>query len=93
MLSGFGAVDSLEYNRVDTAKFHVSAFNRQLAYNKTTKIIHRLIKLFLLIKSRLNIIYKAFIYKEFRTWLFLRITDKNWYRQKLSNLFLNNNKS
>ena len=89
----FGAVDSLEYNRVNTAKFHISAFNRQLAYNKTTKIIHRLIKIFLLIKSRLNIIYKAIIYKEFRSWLFLRITDKNWYRQKLFNLFLNNNKS
>ena len=90
----FSAVNSLEYNRTNTAASHITAFNRQFTYRKTTKIVHKLIKMFLLIKSRLNIIYKAIIIKEFRIWLFKRITDKNWYKQKLINLFLkNNNKS
>ena len=43
---------------------------------------HKRIKIYLFIKSRVNIIYKSIIYKEYRVWLFKRVTDKNWYKEK-----------
>jgi len=35
---------------------------------------------------RFTIIYKSFFYKEYRVWLFRRITDKNWQKEKLVQL-------
>ena len=34
------------------------------------------------LKSRLNIIRKLITSKEYRVWLFKRVTDKNWYKEK-----------
>jgi hypothetical protein len=44
---------------------------------------HQKTKRKLLIKSRLYNIYKSFFDTETRQWLIKRITDKNWYREKL----------
>ena len=52
----------------------------------TTKIRHKLIKTYLFLISRLNIIYNSIIYKEYRVWLFKRVTDKNWCKEKLIQL-------
>jgi len=38
------------------------------------------------ILHRFTIIYKSFFYKEYRVWLFRRITDKNWQNEKLIQL-------
>ena len=65
---------------------YLSIFNNQLINSKTTKRRHKRIKRYLLLKIRLGIIYKSLIYKEHRVWLFKRVTDKNWYKEKLVQL-------
>jgi hypothetical protein len=76
----FNKVDSLEYNNTKKAASYLSAFNSQFTNRQTTKIRHKRIKRYLLLKNRLNLIYKSIIYKEYRVWLFKRVTDKNWYK-------------
>ena len=78
----FNNVDSLEYNNTKKAVSYVSIFNSQFIKSKKTKRCHKIISIFLFFKHRLNIIYKAIIYKEYRVWLFKRVTDKNWYKEK-----------
>ena len=82
----FDRVDSLEYNNTKKAASFLSVFNSQFTDRKTTKSRHKRIKAYLFLKSRLNILYKFIIYKEYRVWLFKRVTDKNWYKEKLIQL-------
>jgi hypothetical protein len=82
----FNSVESLEYNNTKSAASYLSVFNSQFTDRKTTKRKHNRIKTYLFLKSRLNIIYKAIIYKEYRGWLFNLLTDKNWYKRKLIQL-------
>ena len=76
----FNTVDSLEYSNTKNAASYLSAFNSQFTNRQTTKRRHKRIKRYLLLKNRLNLIYKSIIYKEYRVWLFKRVTDKNWYK-------------
>ncbi|MDC0652359.1 hypothetical protein OAP29_02335, partial [Flavobacteriaceae bacterium] len=39
-----------------------------------------------MISKRIEIIFKSFFYKKYRVWLFKRITDKNWRKEKLIQL-------
>ncbi|MEN8879192.1 MAG: nucleotidyltransferase family protein [Polaribacter sp.] len=78
----FNAVDSLEYNPTAKTASYLSVFNSQFTNPEATKRRHKRIKIYLFIKLRLNIIYKAAIYKEYRVWLFKRVTDKNWCKEK-----------
>jgi hypothetical protein len=78
----FNTVESLEYNNTKNAASYLSAFNSQFTNRQTTKIRHKRIKIYLFIKSRVNILYKSIIYKEYRVWIFKRLTDKNWYKEK-----------
>jgi hypothetical protein len=82
----FNTVDSLEYNNTKKAASYLSIFNSQFTNRKKTKIRHKLIKSYLFLKSRLNIIHKCIISKEYRVWYFKRGTDKNWYKEKLIQL-------
>jgi hypothetical protein len=82
----FNKVESLEYNNTKKAASFLSVFNSQFTNRKTTKRRHKRIKSYLFIKSRVNIIYKAIIYKEYRVWLFNLLTDKNWQKRKLIQL-------
>ena len=82
----FNKVDSLEYNNTKMTASYLSIFNNQFTNRKTTKRRHKRIKTYLFLKSRLGIIYKSLIYKEYRVWLFKRVTDKNWYKEKLVQL-------
>jgi hypothetical protein len=84
----FNAVDSLEYYNTKKVAFYLSVFNSQFTNRKTLKRRHKLIKIYLFLKTRLNIIYKSIISKEYRVWLFKRVTDKNWYKEKLIQLGL-----
>ncbi len=47
----------------------------------------------LFITKRLSIIYKSFFSKEYRSWLFYRVTSKQWQREKLVQLGLKKTKS
>tara|TARA_B100000989_G_scaffold298590_1_gene288632 strand:+ start:8747 stop:9841 length:1095 start_codon:yes stop_codon:yes gene_type:complete len=82
----FNEVDCLEYNRTKNAASYFSAFNRKLTNSKARKILYKLIKGYLFLKSGLYIFYMAIIKKEYRTWLFKRVTDKNWQKKKLAQL-------
>jgi len=82
----FNKVDSLEYNNTKKSASFLSVFNSQFINSRKTKRRHKLIKTYLFLKSRLNIIYKSIIYKEYRFSLFKRVTDKNWYKEKLIQL-------
>jgi len=82
----FGTVDSLEYNTTAKTASYLSVFNSQFCNRKKTKRRHKLIKTYLFLKTRLNIIYKSIIYKEYRVLLFNVLTDKNWYKRKLVQL-------
>ena len=82
----FNKVDSLEHNNTKMTASYLSVFNNQFTNSKTTKRRHKRIKTYLFLKSRLGIIYKSLIYKEYRVWLFKRVTDKSWYKEKLIQL-------
>jgi hypothetical protein len=78
----FNKVESLEYNNTKKAVSYLSVFNSQFTNRKTTKRRHKLIKRYLFLKSRLNILHNSIIHKEYRVWLFKRMTDINWYKEK-----------
>jgi hypothetical protein len=82
----FNTVDSLEYNNTTKTASYLSVFKSQFTNRNTTKRRHKFIKTYLFLKFRVNIIYKSIIYKEYRVWLFKRVTDKNWYKEKLIQL-------
>jgi hypothetical protein len=82
----FNSVESLEYVNTKKTASYLGTFNSQFTNRKTTKIRHKFIKTYLFLKIRLNILYKSIIYKEYRVWLFKRVTDKNWYKEKLIQL-------
>ena len=82
----FNKVDSLEYNKKIKTASYLSVFKSQFINREKTKRQHNRIKIYLFLKARLNIIYKALFQKEYRLWLFKRLTDKNWYKEKLIQL-------
>ena len=82
----FNKVDSLEFNETTQTASYLSVFNRQLINSRKTKRQYNRIKTYLFIKERLIILYKAILYKDYRVWLFNRLTDKNWYNEKLIQL-------
>ena len=82
----FNTVDSLEYDKNSKTASYLSDFYRQFTNTVRTKRKHKYIKRYLFIKSRLNLIYKCLIYREFRVWLFNLLTDKDWYKRKLIHL-------
>jgi len=84
----FNKIDSLEYNKTTKVASYLSVFNNQFDNNKNTKRKHKIIKSYLFIKVRLNILIKAILYKNCRVWLIKRLTDKNRYKEKLIQLGL-----
>ncbi|MDC1400432.1 hypothetical protein N8297_00710 [Polaribacter sp.] len=82
----FSSVNSLEYNNTKKTASYLNVFNSQFTNPKATKRKHKRIKSYLLLKHRLNLIYKSIIYKEYCVWLFNRVTDKNWYHRRINQL-------
>ena len=82
----FNKVNSLRYNKTKKTASYLSEFNSQFTNPIPIKTQSTHIKIYLYIKSRLNIIYKAIIHKEYRVWLFNLLTDKDWYKRKLVQL-------
>ncbi|MDB9760175.1 nucleotidyltransferase family protein [bacterium] len=82
----FNSINSLEYNKTTKTASYLRDFNSQFINPIRPKIRHKFIKIYLFIKSRLNIIYKAIINKEYRIWLFNLLTDIDWYKRKLIQL-------
>jgi hypothetical protein len=82
----FNNVDSLEYDKNSKTASYLSDFNSQLTNSVKTKRKHNRIKRYLLIKSRLNLIYKCFINREFQVWLLNLLTEKEFYKRRLVEL-------
>jgi hypothetical protein len=82
--SVFNKVETVEYNKNEKTALYLRNFIKQ--FTKPVRGQSKRIKIYLFIKSRVNIIYKSIIYKEYRVWLFKRVTDKNWYKEKLIQL-------
>ena len=82
----FNSVESLEYNPTAKTASYLSIFNSQFTNPIPIKRRHKRIKIYLFIKSRVNILYKSIIYKEYRVWLFNLFTDKDWQKRKLIQL-------
>lgn len=78
----FNNVDSLEYNRTKKAASYLRIFNSQFINSLKTKRRHKRISIYLSIKFRLNILFKAVTRKEYRVWFIKKLTDKNWYIEK-----------
>ena len=79
----FNSVDSLEYNKTKNAASYLNVFNSQFTNRKRTKRKHNRIKIYLFIKSRVNILYKSIIYKVYRVWLFKKLSSLDFYKRKL----------
>ena len=79
----FNSVESLEYNKTKKTASYLSVFNSQFTNWNREKIRHKYIKRYLLLKHRLNIIYKSIIYKEYRFWLFNKLTSLAFYKRRL----------
>ena len=84
----FNKASSLEYNVNEKTAAYLCSFKNQLTRTKATKIKHKWIQIYLFLKTRLEIIYKSILYKEYRVWFFKRVTDINWYKEKLAQLGL-----
>jgi len=72
----FNRTDSLEYHKTKETASYLTVFNSQFEHTKKTKRNHKRIKIYLFIKDRLNILFKSILYKEYRVWLFKRLTEK-----------------
>jgi len=72
----FNKVDSLEYENNKYTDWYLSIFESRLINNKLTKFQLTFIKIYLILKNRINIIYKSLIYKEYRSYLSRIVLEK-----------------
>lgn len=82
----FNKIDSLEYNYNKKTESYLRALNKNYTNRNKAKIQYKIIKTYLSFKSKLIILQKSLIYKEYRFWLFNILTDITWYGEKLSKL-------
>ena len=79
----FDRVESLEYNNSKKAASYLIVFNYQFINKKRMKRRHKFVKAYLLLKNRLNIIYKSITHKIYRVWLFKKLTSLDFYKRRL----------
>lgn len=80
----FDRVDSLEYNNTKKTAYYLSVFNNQFTDKKRTKRRYKQVNANLLLKYRLNIIYKALTHKVYRVWLLKKLYSLNFYKRILA---------
>jgi|TARA_B110000037_G_scaffold217465_1_gene278524 hypothetical protein len=86
----FNTVESLEFNNTKKTSVYLSVFNTQ--FSNSSRVKRRfwrrnyIIKIYLYLRSDIVNIYKNYLDKDFRIYLFKRLTDKNWYKEKLIQL-------
>ncbi len=82
----FNKVNSLEYNKTKMTSSYLNIFNSQFSSPISTKIRHKRVQIYLFVRLKLYILYKSAVSKDYRVWLFRRLTDKKWYKEKLVQL-------
>ena len=80
----FNSPDSLVYPKTKKTAAYLKRFKKQLTNTIQVKRKRLVIKNYLAIKLFFYTLYKCMIYREYTIWLFYKITDKNWYRKKLT---------
>jgi len=78
----FNYVNSLEYNKTKEVVSYLRVFNSQFANMNKTKRQYKIKKRYLLLKFRLNIIYKAVTHKVYRVWLLKKIFSFDFYKRR-----------
>ena len=78
----------LAFNNNKKAQKYLKGFKSLLYNPRKRKIYSKVIGIKLFQTSRLKVISKSFINKEYRIWLFKRISDNRWQREKLVQLGL-----
>ena len=79
----FDRVESLEYNNSKKTASYLIVFNYQFINKKRMKRRHKFVKAYLLLKHRLNIIYKSVTLKVYRIWLFKKLSSLDFYKRML----------
>ena len=67
---------------------YLKGFKSLLHSPRKRKIYSKIISVKLFLKDRTKIVLRSFVNKEYRNWLFKRISDKRWQREKLVQLKL-----
>ena len=84
----FNKPKSLEYKTSSNIEEYLAVFNAQLIDDDLRRKNLKSADKKLFVNSRANILYKSIIDKDHRSWLYKRITDKEWQQQKLIQLGL-----
>ena len=87
----FNKADSLTYNKTSKTIFYLSEFNSQFTNPIQEKRQSKFKKIYKFIKRKFYLLYMSLIYKDYRVWLFNKLTDKNWYKKKGIFLGIKNN--
>jgi len=82
----FDSVDSLAYHNTKKTAIYISDFNKQFTNPKAAQRRRKCIDIYFFIATRVNLLYKAILYREYRIWLYKRLTSKHWYKEKLVQL-------
>ena len=80
----FNSPDSLQYIKTRKTAAYVKRFKNQFANTKKVRRKRLIIKNYLALKLFLYTLYRCLVYKEYTIWLLHKMTDKNWYKKKLT---------
>ncbi len=86
----FNDVDSLEYNNTKNAASYLSIYKSQLLNLDKSRKFHNRVKNYLFIKKYLKFFYRCIFYAEYRSLLFSRLIDKNWFKEKFIQFVIKN---
>ena len=89
----FNKPDSLYYETSVETKKYIKTFYKLLSNKNYSKNHFKINSLKIFLTKRIHIIYKSLFIREYRIWLFKKITNKNWQNEKLVQLRLKKSKS
>lgn len=69
----------IKYKNSKKTANNLITFKKKIANINKSRRKDRQILIYLIIKSKLNFIYKAILNKDYRDWLFIRLNTKKWY--------------
>ena len=78
----FNQADCLRYNPTAKVESYLSDFNSQFTNPILTKRQTKFNNIYTFIKRKLYILYMAIGHLEYSVYIFKRVTDKNWYKEK-----------
>jgi len=82
----FNQADCLRYNPTAKTESYLSDFNSQFTNPILTKRQSKFNNIYTFIKRKLYILYMSIGHLEYRVYIFKRVTDKDWYKEKLIQL-------